>query len=221
VKESYIDTSPIPISIKNMEKIVEQMKNCVCKIKKGNEKGTGFFAKIPYKSIFKNVMITNEHILNKKDIKINKYIKVSLNNENVYKDIKIDDKKLILINKELDITIIEIKEEDNINNFLEIDERYNLNNLDDRYKNESLYVLNYPKGKDIVVSYGLLNKIEDENIYHLCSTEGGSSGSPIISLDSLKLVGIHGGYCKKNKCNIGLFIKYAIDEFNKIENTNK
>ncbi len=125
-------------------------------------------------------MIANEHILNKKDIKIDKYIKVSLNNENVYKYIKIDDKKLILTNKELDITIIEIKEEDNINNFLEIDERYNLNNLEDRYKNESLYVLNYPKGKDIVVSYGLLNKIEDKNIYHLCSAEGGSSGSPII-----------------------------------------
>ena len=45
VEECYIDTSPIPISIKNMEKIVEQMKNCVCKIKKGNEKGTGFFVK--------------------------------------------------------------------------------------------------------------------------------------------------------------------------------
>ena len=58
------------------------------------------------------------------------------------------------------MTIIEIREEDNINNYLEIDERYNLNDLEERYKNESLYVLNYPKGKDIVVSYGLLNRIE-------------------------------------------------------------
>lgn len=36
------------------------------------------------------------------------------------------------------------------------------------------------------------------------------------SLDSLKLVGIHRGYCKIHKCNLGLFIKYAIDEFNKL-----
>ena len=59
--------------------------------------------------------------------------------------------------------------------------------------------------------------MENEYLYHLCSTEGGSSGSPILSLDSLKLIGIHTGFSKSNKCNIGLFIRYAIDEFNKIE----
>ena len=159
-EERYIETSPIPISIKNTEKILDQMKKCVCKIKKGNLNGTGFFAKIPYKSMIKNVLITNHHILNKSDIEAGKIIKVSINNEEEYKHIKINDKRLILIDEEIDLTIIEIREEDNINNYLEIDERYNLNDLEERYKNESLYVLNYPKGKDIVVSYGLLNRIE-------------------------------------------------------------
>ena len=217
IEEGYIDISPIPLSIKNMEKILEQMKKCVCKIKIGNKKGTGFFANIPYKSIYKNVLITNSHILNKDNIKMDSILTISINNEEEYKDIKIDDKRLILIDEEKDITIIEIKEKD-INNFLEIDNRFNLNHLEERYRNESLYVLNYPKGKDIVVSYGLLKNMENEYLYHLCSTEVGSSGSPIISLDSFKLIGIHIGYSKTNKCNQGLFIKYAIDEFNKLEN---
>ena len=216
-EEGSIDISPIPVSINNIEKILQQMKKCVCKIKKEKQKGSGFFATFPYKSTFKNVLITNEHILNKDDLKVGKILKVSINNEEEYKEIEMDGKRLILVNEEKDLTIIEIRKKDKINNYLEIDERYNLNNIEERYKNESLYVLNYPKGKDIVVSYGLLNKMENEDIYHLCSTEGGSSGSPILSLDSLKLIGIHRGFSKPNKCNIGLFIRYAIDEFNKTE----
>ena len=217
-EEGTIDTSPIPVSINNIEKILQQMKKCVCKIKKEKLKGSGFFAKLPYKSTLKNVLITNKHILNKDDLKVGKILKVSINNEEEYKEIEMDGKRLILVDEEKDLTIIEIREKDKINNYLDIDERYNLNNIEERYKNESLYVLNYAKGKDVVVSYGLLNKMENEYLYHLCSTEGGSSGSPIISLDSLKLIGIHRGFYKPNKCNIGLFIRYAIDEFNKIEN---
>lgn len=125
---------------------------------------------------------------------------------------------LILTDEILDVVIIEIKYDNIIkDNYIEIDERYNLDNISDRYDKESIYLLHYPKGEDIVASYGLLNKIENDNIYHLCSTEGGSSGSPIISLKTFKLIGIHLGGCKESKENIGLFIRYAIDEFNKIE----
>ena len=45
-KEKYI-TSHEPVSLKQTEKIIEQMKsNSICRI---NNKGTGFFTKIPYK----------------------------------------------------------------------------------------------------------------------------------------------------------------------------
>ena len=226
IEEKYIDESPIPISIKGTEKILEQMKKCVCKIKNDHAKGTGFFAKIPYNSEFKKVLITCNHVLNENDIKKGNIIKVSINNEKEYKNIKIDDKRFIITNDILDTTIIEIEDKDEIEDiYIEIDERYNLNNINERYLKESIYILHYPKGKDIVVSYGLLNSIENEDIYHLCSTEGGSSGSPIVSLDSFKLIGIHTGYFKDKKYNKGynkgLFIKYIIDEFNKIENIKK
>ena len=229
-EEGYIDKSPIPVSIKGTEKIIQQMKKCVCKIVKDNIKGTGFFSKIPYKDELKKVLITNNHILNKNDIKNNKMISISINNEEKYKDIKIDDKRLILIDEIKDVTMIEIKDKDKIENYiesnenikdinyLELDEKYNKDRINERYKKESIYILHYPKGGNIVVSYGLLNDIEDNYIYHLCSTEDGSSGSPIISLKSFKLIGIHIGNCINKINNKGLFIKYAIDEFNKIEN---
>ena len=45
-KEKYTITLPEPISLKQSEKILEQMNNSICRI---NNKGTGFFVKIPYK----------------------------------------------------------------------------------------------------------------------------------------------------------------------------
>ena len=47
--EKEIENSPIPINIEGVEKILFQMKNCICKILKENDThGTGFFCKIPY-----------------------------------------------------------------------------------------------------------------------------------------------------------------------------
>ena len=45
--EKYINTSPIPVSLENTEKIINQMKKCVCQIHKEGQ-GTGFLCKIPY-----------------------------------------------------------------------------------------------------------------------------------------------------------------------------
>ena len=56
------------------------------------------------------------------------------------------------------------------------------------YKNESLYVLNYLGGKEIVISYGFFAKLDGSKIYHKCSTDFGSSGSPILSLENNKLI---------------------------------
>ena len=67
-------------------------------------------------------------------------------------------------NEEYDITIIEIKEEDKINNYLELDEiiiNNIINNINKNklYINKTIYIIQYPEG-DLSVSYGLL-----ENIY--------------------------------------------------------
>ena len=60
------------------------------------------------------------------------------------------------------------------------------------YKNESIYILNYMNGDKILVSYGLISEVHEENgIYHKCNTDKGSSGSSILSLKNNKLIGIH------------------------------
>ena len=87
------------------------------------------------------------------------------------------------------------------------------------YNNESIYILNYLYGDKIVVSYGLLTNInEDNGIDHKCNTEKGSSGSPILSLQNNKLIGVHSGGYQISDLNNETLIIYPIIEFNKMEN---
>ena len=233
-KEKYIENSVNPVSIEGIEKILFQMKNCICKIYKSDgTKGSGFFCKIPFpnESNLLPVLFTNNHVLKQTDIENNKVIEISINNEKEDRNIKIDNKRRTFTNPQLDITIIEIypyKDKLNNNNFLELDENIYMENslLKKIYRKQSIYTLHYPKGKEIVASYGLISDLIDNDIYHICNTEHGSSGCPILLLDTFKVVGIHygGGHFNINK---GTFIKYAIDAFNNkyknnlIENNNK
>ena len=217
-QEKLIKEQPIPVSIEGTKKILFQMENCVCKIylEKGGI-GTGFFCKIPFNNNLLPVLITNNHILNENDIDNNKIINIMINNE--VKKIEIDNlrKKYTNSDKKIDITIIEIKpNKDKIYNYLEIDDiNKKKENIELEYKNKSIYILHYPN-EELSVSYGLMNNIIDNmTINHYCNTEEGSSGSPILSLKTFKIIGIHYGSDKNIKFNYGTFIKYAIDEFNK------
>jgi len=223
--EIFFEKSPKPISFENTENILSQMKNRICKIHKNNGgTGTGFFCKIPYpnKSKLLTVLITNNHVLNEDDLKNNNIIKYTLKDDRDIREIILDNnKRKIYTSEELDITFIEIKQnEDNINEFLEIDEEIinkNKKYIETTYKNKSIYILHYLLGEDIVVSYGNLDKIKNEQINHFCNTLPGSSGSPILSLDTFKVIGIHCGSNRdeNENCNKGIFIKYPINLFNK------
>jgi len=216
IPEKYLKDSPKPVTIEGTRTILKQMENFVCKISGYN--GTGFFCKIkdPYTNNFKNVLFTNNHILCESDIEDNKTIYITMNNDSQSKKIKIDKNRIRYTNENLDVTIIEIIKSDEISNFLELDEDIYkdiglLENIYEREK-QSLYVLQYPRKEVVRVSYGMSVKIKNNFIYHTCNTDGGSSGSPILSLKSFKVLGIHFGatYYEYNK---GTFIKAAIDEF--------
>ena len=97
------------------------------------------------------------------------------------------------------------------------------NLLDDEseegYSGESIYIIQYPK-EILSVSYGILISIEELNrndFTHSCSTEKGSSGSPILNSKNNKLVGIHKKSGGASNCNIGVFLKDSIKEFIKKE----
>ena len=225
IKEKEIKNSIKPVSIEATEKILRQMKNCVCKIHNGKNKATGFFAKIPYYNDLLNVLITNNHVLGESDIADGQNITISLNNETIIKDIILDSNRKRYTNKTLDVTIIEIREkEDNINDFLLLDKQIinlinkksNTNNekfLNNLYENESIYLLNYMNGEKIFSPYGLLKEIQQDEIYHQCFTDLGSSGSPILLLKNNQVIGVHFGAKKKIEFNLGTLLVKPIIEF--------
>ena len=224
-KEKFLSDSLLPVSIKGIEIILNQMKKCICKILKNDGiKGTGFFCEIPYQSKLLPVLVTNNHVLNLNDINNKQNITISINDDHDFKHIQIDNSRKKFTNENLDVTFIEInKEKDKINDFLEIDEYINRTDVDLNaiFAKSSIYILNYQEGNNIFASYGLLSRIEeDKNIYHLCNTKNGSSGSPIISLKSHKVIGIHVGH-GKFEFNNGILINYPINVFNNnINNQN-
>ena len=64
------------------------------------------------------------------------------------------------------------------------------------------------------MSYGLLINIEGNDIKHTCSTENGSSGSPILNLENNKVIGIHkeAGLSTFN-FNKATFLKFPLNDF--------
>ena len=218
--EKLIENSPNPVEIKGTENILFQMKNCICKIYNKNKKGTGFFLKTPFpgKNTPLYLLVTNNHILEESDLENGKIIETTINDDDFSKNIEINNSRKRYTCSILDITFVEIIPNiDKIEDFLELDETINSNIeiLEKKYRNKSIYILHYPKGTESHVSYGLLNYMKNGNFNHYCSTEDGSSGSPILSLDNNKIIGIHKGCLKKEnpESNVGIFIKIALDKF--------
>ena len=177
-------------------------------------------------------------------LKIGKEIKITFNDDKISKIIKMDGWRQIYASEKDDITIIEIRDSDKLNNYdaLEIDSNiYNNSNhfnFYEEYNNKIVYILHYPEGNIINFSKNIIIDIDsNNNIYHRCSTEVGSSGAPILNLDTLKVIGVHRGYDNFNKerfhnetimkfqndfdkenkfkCNIGKIMKESIINFNK------
>ena len=216
-EEKQLNLSPKYISLKKTELILEQMKTKVCQINSDNiVKGTGFFCKIPFPGDNRllSVLITNNHILDESLLNQKKK-KISLTINNKDKEIELDN-RIKYTNKKYDITIIELKTEDRIHNFFELDNNIsNKSNLS--YFGKSIYLLHYPENEESYVSYGIIKGLErDQNYYefnHVCSTNFGSSGGPILDLSNNTIIGVHKAANNKEPYNIGLFLKYPLNEF--------
>ena len=233
ILEKDLEAHPKSASSGQLEVILQQMKNSVCKIKSKEGHGTGFLCIIPNPTKLKplHVLITNNHVLNKKDIEIGKEIIFTTNNEKNFYKISIDTRRKVYTNeKPFDITIIElIKEDKNVLNniFLEIDEyllNSNITTYDDVYNQKSIYLLHYPNGEKMEYSIGVIKNISLDNcdIQHYCATKDGSSGCPIINLSNYKVVGVHKAAMEIKNWNLGTLLKGPIEDFNKLyKNKNK
>ena len=109
--EFLLGKKRIPLKIQN------QLSKSICKITYGNEdakiKGTGFFIK--YNNL--KCLMSVYHVINSE--LINKNIEIEIYNEKKYNITLNSNRYIKLFNKPIDISIIEIKDTDNINNEIE------------------------------------------------------------------------------------------------------
>ena len=171
--------------------VIEQMEKCICRIyiklnDYDNLIETGFFCRIPFpdKNNMIKVLITNNHVINEKALN-QKYVRIEIMKHRYKEIIKLWlDKKIKYTNEEYDITIIEIKDNDNIKNYLELDDNIiddilNDCNKNKEYINDTIYIIHYCENK-LSVSYGIFYDIYNDekkyNCYHKCNTKEGSSG---------------------------------------------
>ena len=181
------------------------MEKSICRIEKNNKNRTGFLCHIINSGKTIPVLITCNHCIDKTDI--GKEIKLIFYDKE--KPIKLDESRKIYSNKEYNITLIEMKENEFDNDdYLTIDEQiYEENEIN--YKkiltNKPVYIISFPKG-DQDIKEGDIITIEKNNIFHNCKTTVGSGGAPIINLDNCKVLGIHSMRNKETNEGIGYII---------------
>ena len=187
--------------------------------------GTGFFIKFKdnkFKNRYKYFIMTNEHVLQKEIIeKGTIYFTIYYFYEKYYKKILLNKKERFIkeykTNLNLDITLIEVVPEQEISVIFFLEPDYKSLNGYQQYLNEEIIIHQYPVGLEQCNSEGKIVKIDNKLIVHNASTQGGSSGSPIILKNNSCVVGIHksGSTMKENN---GDFICDIITDINNQEN---
>jgi len=200
-------------NIKEIDINLHEVLKSVCKIIYKNNYGTGFLIKLfkENKELF--CLMTNEHVITKEMIESKEIINIKYNYEKKWIQIKLDSKsRFILYNKEMDITIIDVKDK--------IKEKYfllpNINNNKD-YINKEIYIVQYPEGKNLSFSEGKIKDIVNNELLYDASTKRGSSGSPILLKNTTEVIGIHKHGCISREENYGSLIHPILQLLNNNE----
>ena len=93
LSEKELKNVPDSIPLDNLEIIIEQCKNSICKIKsKSGGNGTGFFIVIPFPDKFHQlpVLMTNNHVIPKDELNQGDKIRFTINNDKKFFEILID-----------------------------------------------------------------------------------------------------------------------------------
>ena len=215
IEEGLIKGAKEPVPIYKTD--LKEMGKCICKIN-GNKIGTGFFCRINYLDYSIPVLITNNHVIDESFMELKNQLKVYINDESYIIGIN---KKNIIYSSErnkYDIIIIKLREGE-IKNFLQIDQNIFKFNSENLYLDEQIFILHFPNAGEAKVSYACgIEKINDYDIKHKCNTEVGSSGGPIFSAITKRIIGIHKGAIsnreRKTAYNIGTFLKFPLNDLN-------
>ena len=168
IKECLIQFSP---SFEKVNIIISNVSKSICKIKIGsnigNITGTGFLLSFYIEQERFYCLVSNEHVIKKELLNTNIDIYILYDNEYRAKNINLNDNKRYMksfIDIALDITIIEIIDEDNISKdyflFPELEERIKNNLI-----NNSIYIPQYPGGKELMNAKGKKKKLINLNLH--------------------------------------------------------
>ena len=191
----------------------EKMEKCLCTISipLSDKYTNGFFFKFPFleEDIYlKGVLINYDIFKDNNNDNLTGLIDIIL--PNTTKMILLDESRQILKFREFNIIFIELKAEDNINDFLELD--CNLKQEDDYLKEiyceDSFFNFKAKEEFDVILSYGIFSE-EDKSKFFLPFQREDSKGLPILSPQTFKVIGIHCGKSEATNFSKGTFIKFA------------
>ena len=161
--------------------------------------------------------MTNQHIIIKEMVELNKVVDISYDCEEKWIQIKLDKtERYIECDEVLDVSIIEIIPSDKIKikYFLRPNINHNIN-----YVNKEIYILQYPDGENLSSSTGKIKYVNGHELAYDASTKKGSSGSPIFLCNTREVIGIHKqGYLDKSE-NYGILIHSIIASLQNKQNT--
>ena len=168
---------------------LKKIAKSVCKIIYENKEGTGFLIKLYKDKKELKCLMSSEHVITKQMIELNKTIDIKYDFEDKWIKIKLDlNERYIIYNKEIDITVIELKLEDEIN-----DEYFLLPNISNNmeYINKDINIVEYPEGNKICYSEGKIANINNNELIFDSSSNLCSSGSPILIKNTVEVIGIY------------------------------
>ena len=222
IKESILQTS---LKFEKIGPDLSNISKSICKIKietiLGIILGTGFLLKFKIEQELFYCLITNENVIKKYIIQNNNnIIYIIYDNEFKCAKIKLGSSQRYIksfTDIHLDITVVEILDEDNISKdyFLFPENETIINN---RLINNMIYIPQYMERKELIYINGKIKDISKYEFTYLANKEKGSSGSPIFLENSIKVLGIHKEDNIYKTENYGNFIYPAI---NIIENEIK
>ena len=199
--------------LKEHQKLIidKQQQKSICKIRINyDDIGYGFLALSPLTN--KKILVAkidSSYFLSKEND-----IKLIINNKDPIL-LMSNEQRIIYSNGNFNITILELKESDGINedNFLHFDfDGKENNNIIRHYKGKEIYIIPYKTKSKIIYPLGKIVDIEDnEKFVHDCKDlDKDLIPFPVFSLDNYKIIGIN------ESINKGIFLKNILDEFNEL-----
>ena len=209
------------LSLRNSKILDKKAEKSICQILKYLGYGSGFFCKIKYPDKFNQIicLITNNHVITRQMLLNKEYIEIKLNEKLI--KISLDHYRNIWTSEALDFTCIEIIKSDNILEIIdpfELDEScYNMDFNVEEYNKRGIVNGGLGEKEEIELPQGIIFYLKNKNdfFFHNCNTKEGTSGGPIILIRNLNIVGMHRGYEKVYKINVGIYFHEIIKNLTK------